>query len=468
MSIHIDENKYRVLQASSYLVFGAARSGRAAAELLKSLGRNVIVRDEGEPAKLTQADEFFRSVEIPFYCGPSQASDLDSIQAIILSPGIPLKHPLLIEAQRRNIPIYSELELGWACSPAQFVAITGSNGKTTTTHLVAHFLKTAGIPTLEAGNIGRPLCEAIRDPEASRKGAIISLEVSSFQLETIDQFQPKVAIVLNVTPDHMDRYENSMDQYAAAKERITQNQTANDALIVNQDDSYCLRMLQRSDAQPWAFSTLRPVERGGYLSEEMLLAGAGNARKLATLDEVPLRGMHNISNILAAASAACFLQLPFDSIRKSVATASAPRHRLQFVREVNGVEYYNDSKATNIDALIKALESFAEPVILLAGGRDKNSPFAELASKVRPRIKRLITFGEAGPLIARTWGQGVISAEVPDLPAAIRAASQAALPGDVVLLSPACASFDQFRNYEERGDIFINLVEQLAGEAVPS
>lgn len=457
----VTNSQYRVLQAERYLVFGAARSGCAAAALLKSLGRDVLVRDEGDPAKLAKAREFFDERAIPAIIGASSPEDLDGREAIILSPGIPLTHPLLVEARNRGIGIFSELELGWACSPAQFVAITGSNGKTTTTQLVAHFLRSAGVPTLEAGNIGRPLCEAVLDPEAAKKGAVISLEVSSYQLETIDQFRPKVAIVLNVTPDHMDRYEDSMELYAAAKERITLNQTPEDALIVNQDDALCLRMLQQTKAQSWAFSTLRPVERGGFLSEDVLMAGSGSPRRIAALDEVPLRGMHNISNILAAASAACFLQLSFDSIRKAVATCVAPPHRLQPVGEIRGVSYYNDSKATNIDAVLKALESFSEPVILLAGGRDKNSPFAEHAARVRGRIKRLIVFGEAGPTIGRLWGRGIVTAEVVDLPAAVRAASEAAEPGDVVLLSPACASFDQFRNYEERGDVFIRCVEAL-------
>lgn len=466
MNTPIAEQPYRVLQAERYLVFGAARSGRAAAKLLKSQGRDVFVRDEGDPAKLAEAGAFFQANEIPYAFEPSDFANLDRCDAIILSPGIPTVHPLLVEARRRGIGVYSELELGFACSPAEFVAITGSNGKTTTTQLVAHFLRTAGVPTIEAGNIGHPLCEAIQDPECAKKGAVISLEVSSFQLETIDQFRPRVAIVLNVTPDHMDRYENSMELYAAAKQRITMNQTPDDALIVNQDDACCLSMLQHSQAEPWAFSTIRPVERGGYLSEDVLMAGSGKMRRLASLDEVPLRGMHNISNILAAASAACFLRLSFDSIRQSVVTATAPRHRLQPVGEVNGVAFYNDSKATNIDAVVKALESFSDPVILLAGGRDKNSPFVEFAGTVRGRIKRLIVFGEAGPAIARAWGAGIVTVDVPDLPSAVRAASEAAVPGDVVLLSPACASFDQFRNYEERGDVFIRCVEELADERV--
>lgn len=451
----------RVLAARSYLVFGAARSGRAAAALLQSLGREVLVRDEGDPSKRAEARAFFDQYGIAAQFGPAGEADLEGREAVILSPGIPTTHPLLEAARARGIGVFSEIELGWACSPAPCVAITGSNGKTTTTHLVAHFLKTAGRPALEAGNIGRPLCEAVLDPEAAKKGAVIALEVSSFQLETIDQFRPKAAVVLNVTPDHMDRYNDSMEAYAAAKQRITLNQTPEDALIVNQDDSWCLRMQQHSAAQIWAFSTMRPVERGGYLSEDVLMAGAGKPRRVALLDEVPLRGMHNASNILAAASVACFLQLPFESIRDAVATASAPRHRLQWVRNTGGVDYYNDSKATNIDAVLKALESFAEPVILLAGGRDKNSPFAATATKACPRIKRLIVYGEAGPVIGRTWGRGIVTVDVPDLPAAVKAASEAAVDGDVVLLSPACASFDQFRNYEERGEVFIECVEAL-------
>ncbi|MCX7013698.1 MAG: UDP-N-acetylmuramoyl-L-alanine--D-glutamate ligase [Candidatus Sumerlaeota bacterium] len=464
MQNYFSRDDYRALRGSRYLVFGAARSGVAAVELLRALGREARVRDEAPAEQFAEARRRFDELSVPAWFGPASPADLDGVDAIILSPGVPAAHALIQQARRRSIPVYSELELGFACSPAAIVAITGSNGKTTTTTLVAHFLRAAGAPTLEAGNIGHPLCAAVLTEEARKPGAVLSIEVSSFQLEAIDQFRPVAAIVLNITPDHLDRYGGSIDAYAAAKARITLNQTESDALIVNQDDARCLALLQETRAQPWTFSTFRPVERGAYLSEDMLMVGAGREHALCSINEVPLPGMHNVSNVLAAAAAACFLKLPIKAVRQAVLSVQPARHRLQFVAEVDGVAYYNDSKATNVDAVLKALQSFSEPIILLAGGRDKGSPFERYAGEVCRRVKKLIVFGEAAPLIRRAWGRAP-TVEVPGMAEAVPEAARSAAPGDVVLLSPACASFDQYRNYEERGDDFIARVNALRKES---
>lgn len=455
------QGDYPVLAGQRYLVFGAARSGLAAARLLRALGRGVAVRDEGPAERFEAAARALEGIGAGSAFGPASPGELDGVDALILSPGIPAVHPLVREARRRGIGVYSEIELGFACCPAPIVAVTGSNGKTTVTTLVGHFARVAGRPALEAGNIGAPLCDAVFHESLRQPGALVALEVSSFQLETIDRFRPKAAIVLNVTPDHLDRYEGSMEKYAAAKARIGENMGAEDALIVNRDDPRCLAMAARSRARAWHFSLERACPPGAWLSDFELMAGEGKARRIGELDSIGLRGMHNVSNILAAAAAATFLQLPIESIRESARTAKAPRHRLQFIAEIGGVSYYNDSKATNIDAVLHALNSFSEPIVLLAGGRDKNSPFAQFADRVRPKLKQLIVFGEAADTIAGTWGDGVETRRVAGMAEAVAAASAAAAPGDVVLLSPACASFDQYANYEERGDDFIARVEAL-------
>jgi UDP-N-acetylmuramoylalanine--D-glutamate ligase len=377
---------------------------------------------------------------------------------IVVSPGIPVDAPLLVQARSWGETVIGEIELAAQFLPGPIVAITGSNGKTTTTTLTGEILTAGGLTTLVGGNIGTP---AISFAEIAKPETVIVLEVSSFQLETIQTFRPKVAVVLNVTPDHLDRH-RTFDAYVDAKARMFENQTAEDFAVLNEDDPTCVAMAARTRAQVFWFSRHKEVKQGAWVREGNIFFRDGSQQsEILQVSEIPLKGAHNLENVLAAVCAAALMGCAPEKIRQAVRDFKAVEHRLEFVATIRGVDYYNDSKATNVDATIKALESFLANIHLILGGKDKGSDYSVLNDLLRQRVKRVYTIGAAAAKIeSQIKDVEVVHAEI--LENAVRKANAVAQPGDVVLLAPACASFDQFKNYERRGQRFKEIVRGLA------
>lgn len=444
------------------LVVGAGKSGLAAAKALAELGARVVITDI-RPASA------FPTIDLPFAVervfGGYPPVIRGSFDLVVASPGVPLTEPPLAEARASGIPVWSEIELAYrlACQP--MLAVTGTNGKTTTTALLGQMFKDAGLPVRVAGNIGVPLVSEVL---AAPPEAVMVVEVSSFQLETVERFRPRVAVILNLTPDHLDRHGN-MENYRAAKARIFRQQGPEDWVVLNFDDPLVRSMGVEAPSRVVYFSTRRELGEGVFISDGWVtLVREGSRVSLLPVSELALRGRHNWENCLAATAAAWAFGLPPERLGSTLRTFPGVPHRLEPVAVVNGVAYFNDSKATNPEAAIRALESFEEPVILIAGGRNKGASFEALAEKCRERVSHLILLGEAAGQLeeaARSAGLRNIY-RVEDMAQAVRLAHQLALPGEVVLLSPACASWDMFTNYEERGEVFKSLVRQLVGKQV--
>ncbi len=380
---------------------------------------------------------------------------------IVVSPGVPMSTPELKQVRAMGAHIIGELELGFEYLKGEVVAVTGSNGKTTTTSLIGEILKAAGRPTLVGGNIGRPVTAMVEESSAESWSV---LEVSSFQLETVETFRPKIALVLNITPDHLDRH-GTFEAYAALKARITEFQTAEDFLILNGEEKETQMIAAKTKAQIYWFSGRRPMKQGAFVHGESILFVAREGAKpepVMPVAEISLAGAHNVENVLAAVCAARLAGVESETIRAAVRDFKAVEHRLEFVREVGGVRYYNDSKATNVDATMKAVEAFAGGIYLILGGKDKGSDYRVLEPLLRERVKTVITIGSAAEKIERQL-DGVVKIERAEtLQRAVAFAQAAAVAGDTVLLAPACASFDQFENYEQRGRVFKELVQGLA------
>jgi UDP-N-acetylmuramoylalanine--D-glutamate ligase len=441
-------------------VVGLARSGIAAARLLRAAGAEVTGTDARPLAALGREAAALGDLGVRVVIDGAAARAFEGATLIVVSPGVPPAGPQLAEARARGVPIIGELELGWRAMEAETIAITGTNGKTTTTALTGALLAEQPRPVLVGGNIGTPLAaHALTFP---RDGLVIA-EVSSFQLETIETFQPRVAAVLNVTPDHLDRH-GDFAAYVDAKARIFLNQTVADCAVLNADDPVTAALVSRTRAHVLWFSRRRPLAHGVFVQDDWVAARLnGHVEAIAPLAEIRLRGAHNVENVLAAAACALWLGLPAAAIRRAVGRFTAVAHRIEFVRDLRGVHFYNDSKGTNVASTIKALESFTERVVLIAGGKGKGQDFAPLAAAARGRVGHAVTIGEDGPRIAAAFGAaGVPVSAAPTLAAALDTARAHAGPGDVILLSPACASFDMFDNYEHRGETFKHLVGALA------
>jgi UDP-N-acetylmuramoylalanine--D-glutamate ligase len=358
-----------------------------------------------------------------------------------------------------SIPIIGEVELATRYLKGNIVAITGSNGKTTTTALAGEVVRGGGFTTLVGGNIGTPVISLVSD---STDESYSVLEISSFQLETIEKFHPKIAVVLNVTPDHLDRH-GTFQNYWEAKRRIFENQAPSDFAILNADDPEAARMIQGLKGQLRWFSRKEEVAAGAYVrGERILYKDEKGEREIMSMDDMQLKGAHNVENVLAAVAIGSILAIEPAKIREAVCNFKAVEHRLEFVANINSVDYYNDSKATNVDATIKALESFTKNIHIILGGKDKGSDYTVLKPLLRERAKRVYTIGAAAEKIESQLGDVVPLTRAVTLDNAVRKAAEAASPGDVVVLAPACASFDQFTSYEHRGKVFKDLVQQLA------
>jgi UDP-N-acetylmuramoylalanine--D-glutamate ligase len=440
-------------------VVGLARSGIAAARLLHDVGADVIGVDAKPVEALGREAVALRDAGVRILSGGPDAAAFVGVALVIVSPGVPLDSPQIAPARAARLPIIGELELGWRAMEAETIAITGTNGKTTTTALTGALLAEQPRPVMVAGNIGTPLAaHALAFP---RDGLVVA-EVSSFQLETIDTFHPRVAAVLNVTPDHLDRH-GSFDAYLEAKARIFLNQLPTDCAVLNADDPAAAALAPRTRARVLWFSRRRQLEPGVFVHDGWVAAKLnGHVEAICPLAEMQLRGQHNVENVLAATVCALWLGLGADSIRRAIGRFRAVEHRIEFVRDLRGVQFYNDSKGTNVASTIKALESFDERVVLIAGGKGKGQDFGPLAATARGRVRHAVLIGEDGPKIgAALAAVGVPVSAVVSMPAAIDTARSHAGRGDVVLLSPACASFDMFDNYEHRGDVFKKLVGAL-------
>ena len=437
-------------------VVGLAKSGTAAARLLAASGAEVRATDAKPVAALGREVAMLAAEGVHLVDGPAAFA---GAELVIISPGVPVDSPQLAPARARGVPVIGELELGWRAMEADTVAITGTNGKTTTTALTGALLAAQSRPVLVGGNIGTPL--TAHALTFAPDGLVVA-EVSSFQLETIETFRPRVAAVLNITPDHLDRH-RTFAGYADAKARIFLNQTSSDCAVLNADDEPTRALAPRTVAQVLWFSRLRPVERGVFVRDGWVVARLRTeVEPICPVTEISLRGQHNVENVLAATACALWIGVDAASIRRAVRSFKAVAHRIEYVRDVTGVHVYNDSKGTNVASTIKALESFPERVVLIAGGKGKGQDFAPLAAAARGRVGHAVVIGEDGDKIAAAFERAGIAVSAADsMPAAIDAALAAAHAGDVVLLSPACASFDMFDNYEHRGDVFKRLVERL-------
>jgi len=448
------------LKNKRVLVVGAGKSGLAAALFLRARGAQVALSDSRSAEALAKELPALLEAGIMVETGSHGLLTFRRQDLIVVSPGVPADTPELKMVRSFGMPIIGELELASRFLLGQILAITGSNGKTTTTMLAGKIFADAGLPTLVGGNIGTPVIDLIA---ASTPETWSVLEVSSFQLETVEEFRPRIAVVLNITPDHLDRH-GSFENYAAAKARITARQTADDFLVLNAEDVATQKVAAKTKAKIYWFSPRRQVKQGAFVhGESILFTPVEGARPepVMPVAEIPLKGAHNVENVLAAVCAARLAGIAAESIRASVRSFVAVEHRLEFVAEVRGVTYYNDSKATNVDAAMKALEAFGGGVHLIMGGKDKNSDYSTMAPLLRERVKAVYTIGSAAEKIDRELAGVVKMVTAGTMNSAVAEATKAAVTGDVVLLSPACSSFDQFENYEHRGRVFKDLVKQL-------
>lgn len=443
----------RQIAGTHFLVIGAGTTGQSVARFLDARGGQVRIVDRSAEA-LGRA-HLPAAIEACAEGEPRRV--LQDIQTVVPSPGVPRSHPLLRAARSRGLPIMSEIELASRLLTCPILAVTGTNGKSTTTVLLGAMLQAAGRRTFVGGNLGTPLIEACA-AETEYEAAVV--EVSSFQLEWIQTFRPQVAVLLNLTPDHLDRYA-SVEEYGRAKAAIFSNQLPGDVAVLNRDDPWVWK--QRVAVRAGAISFgCDPVEFGTFLDgDAMIYWGPGPEPYRFSLAASPLQGAHNRENMMAAATAAAIWGVPPAAIQHALDHTPALPHRLQLVREHHGVRFFDDSKGTNVGAMEKSLTSFEHGVILLAGGYDKGSDFRPLAPLLRGRVKHVVFFGAAGPKIRAQVGDGVPHSLVPGLAAAVQDAAAHAQAGDAVLLSPGCASFDEFSDYAARGRRFRELVEAL-------
>jgi UDP-N-acetylmuramoylalanine--D-glutamate ligase len=445
------------LKDKRVLVLGLARTGIATARFCIARGARVTAIDDRGAEQLGEAVSELQKIGCTLAFGADQSHLFGQQDLIVPSPGVPANHPGLAAAREARVPIWSEIELAWRFLRGRLIGVTGSNGKTTTTSLIGHILAGSGKPVSVAGNIGTPL---IAHVDESKNDSITVAELSSFQLELIDSFRPDISVLLNLTPDHLDRH-SSFEDYARAKLRIFANQTERDAVVINADDP---ASAERAPLRPQVFwfSRKKRVVSGAYLRNgQIVFRRDGEDTALLDRADIRLRGEHNLENVLAAASAAFLVGATAEEIAAGVHSFPGVEHRLEFVAEISGVSFFNDSKATNVDATIKALEAFPGGLFVILGGKDKGSDYAPLIPLLRERARAVLLIGAAAEKIAAQLDGAMPFVRAGTLDRAVELAYQRAREGDTVLLAPACASFDQFENYEHRGRVFKQLVRAL-------
>jgi UDP-N-acetylmuramoylalanine--D-glutamate ligase len=449
------------LRGKRVLVVGLARTGIATALFCAARGAIVTATDTRTEKEFGESLGPLHAAGIKIELGVHRENTFLDQDLIIPSPGVPADAPLLQAARAKVVTIWSEIELADRFLRGRLIGITGSNGKTTTTSLIEHILRNAGFSTILAGNIGTPLISRV---ELSSDQTIAVAELSSFQLELIESFRPNISVFLNLTPDHLDRH-RTLESYGRAKARIFENQTEADFAVVNADDPAATPYAPTKPQVFW-FSRKQRVTQGAFVREdEIIFRQAGNESAVLKLSDIPLAGAHNLENVLAAVAGTRLAGAAAASIAKGVCSFAGVEHRLEFVAEIAGVRYYNDSKATNVDATLKALDSFPGRILILLGGKDKGSDYTVLQKPLRDKAILALLIGAAADKIETQITGSVAIERAGTIERAVETASHAARPGDVVLLAPACASFDQFLNYEHRGRVFKDLVHQLERQA---
>lgn len=439
------------------LVVGLARTGVATALFCAKRGAIVTATETRPESELGDAPAKLREAGVALELGGHQEKTYLAQDLIIPSPGVPADDVLLAKARSKGITVFSEIELAYRFLEGEMIGITGSNGKTTTTTLVHHILETAGRKALLAGNVGTPLISCV---EQTHSDTVSVVELSSFQLELAVTFRPDIGVFLNLTPDHLDRHK-SMEAYTLAKARIFAKQTELDAAVLNADDAPTVALAPKKPQVFW-FSRKKAVEQGACVKgEDIVIVHRGKEEFVMKVSDIPLAGGHNLENVLAAVMAARLAEVDPATIGRGVRGFAGVEHRLEFVAEIGGVRYYNDSKATNVDATLKALDAFPGGIFLILGGKDKGSPYTPLLQPLREKAKLALLIGAAAEKIERDIIGSVAIERAESLERAVEIASHLAQPGDVVLLAPACASFDQFENYEQRGRVFKSLVAGL-------
>lgn len=446
------------MSGQKVLIIGAARSGIAAAKFLLNQGAVVALNDRKPLDEWSPEALALKELGVGLLPGDPPGWLLDRIELVVVSPGVPANIIPIRYAERAGAEVIGEVELAARYLKGRIVAITGSNGKTTTTTLIGELLRDAGLPNVQVGgNIGTALISMVED---SRDDGWTVVELSSFQLETIKTFHPAIATVLNVTPNHMDRYETFND-YAAAKHRIFMNQTVEDVAVLNADDETVSSWASGLRAKVMWFSVRRELEQGVFLRGGELMFGE---QVLLNVNDLKLRGLHNVENVAAAFAVGIAAGASIEAMAATAKRFNPVEHRLEFVAEIEGVRFYNDSKATSVDATLKALEAFARDagkVVLILGGRGKKAPYEPLASLVRSKVRKLVLIGEDAETIANELGEFARSERATNMNDAVTRSFKSAEKGDVVLLAPACASFDMFESFEHRGKVFKSAVADL-------
>jgi UDP-N-acetylmuramoylalanine--D-glutamate ligase len=449
------------LKGKKTLVLGAGKSGVASARFLAQRGATVALHDKKPLDEWSEAARSLKTEKIGLIDDRIPSWLLDQIDLVVISPGVPTNTVPARYVDRKDGEVIGEVELAYRFLKGRIVGITGSNGKTTTTTLIGEILKNAGIETQVGGNIGTPLVDLI---ETSTDESWTVCELSSFQLETIRDFRPNVGICLNVTPNHLDRYDFFSD-YAAAKHRLFMNQTADDAAILNADDEITASWAENLKAHAVLFSLRKELDEGLFLrGRELVCRANGKEKILTTRDEIFLRGLHNVENVLASLAAGLACGASPDSMRETVNNFKGVEHRIEFVAEIEGVKFYNDSKATSVDATLKAVEALSEgegKINLILGGRGKNAPYQPLAGLIKENVRRLVLIGEDADNIESQLKSYAEIIRAADMKSAVEKSYEYAETGDAVLLAPACASFDMFKSFEERGKVFKEAVLRL-------
>ena len=449
------------LRGKRVLVVGLARTGVATALFCSGHDAIVTATETRAENELRDAPAKLREAGVTLELGGHQEKTYLAQDLIIPSPGVPADDPFLTTARSKGVTIWSEVELAYRFLEGKLIAITGSNGKTTTTTLVHHILKSAGMETFLAGNVGTPLISCV---EAMHAGTVAVVELSSFQLELVDTFRPDIGVFLNLTPDHLDRHK-TMEVYGGAKARLFAKQTELDAAVLNADDAPTVHYKPKKPQVFW-FSRKERVAQGACVNGgDIVIVHDGKEEMVMKCAEIPLAGAHNLENVLAAVTAARLAGVDAANIASAVRSFAGVEHRLEFVTEVRGVRYYNDSKATNVDATLKALDAFPGRILIILGGKDKGSDYTVLQKPLREKAILALLIGAAADKIERQITGSVAIERAGTIERAVEIASHATQPGDIVVLAPACASFDQFQNYEHRGRVFKELIRQLDGKA---
>ena len=439
-------------------VIGAVRSGVGAAKLVKKTGGVPFVSDVAMESKIKSSVSLLKENEIE-YETDVHSEKVYQCDLMVVSPGVPSDAPVLKEAQKREIRVISELEFASRFCKGKIVAITGTNGKTTTTSLCGHLFNVCGHKTYAAGNIGLAFSEIATDV---KEDEFVALEVSSFQLDLIDKFKPNVAMILNITPDHLNRYENKFENYVESKFRIFKNQDENDYLILNKDDQTTERYLKNHKSKSFYFSLNKEIDNGCHLNNEQIIFNRESQPEFSfPINEMLIRGEHNIANAMAVTNTAKIFGFDNEKIREGLRTFKGVEHRLELVREINGVKYVNDSKATNVDSVWYALKSFNGPLFLILGGQDKGNDYDRVKDLVEEKVKKIYAIGSSAEKVYNYF-HNIVKVELKiSLEDVVNNVSKEARNGEVVLLSPACASFDMFDNYEHRGKVFKEAVNKL-------